>query len=289
MTDLTTNIISDPTVRELLDTGVAIGDPKQIGGDESELFAVVLATGQTLHQIDLASPGYEHLRENPRRLKGKTVVRDAESFIDFLDKHRLPETDIFADLYAKPMPTVTAVFNAAAGTGEDREGLPGWGDHRLELEVKRTVAWEAWLAGQGLASQSDFAEHIEERLIDIVTPEGAVMLELAQSFQATVNAEFEQATFLSSSARKFVYREDVRTEIEVPSTFEIGLAPFDGSDPIRVVCRLRYKVTPGGLLIGYLIERPEDVEREAFDSIIEVIEVAASTRLLRGVAVPPRG
>lgn len=147
------------------------------------------------------------------------------------------------------------------------------------LVFRHTPAWKRWAAYDGrLLGQSDFAEHIEASLPDVRVPSGADLLELAQSFQANTSVRFESSRDLGSGERQLVYREQVEAgagragNITIPKQFELGLAPYEGSGLYQVSARLRYRITEGRLHLGYVLDRPEDVLRAAFDDVLRQVQ-----------------
>jgi len=218
-------------------------------------------------------------QDRPDRKKGMVSVHDAPAFIAYLTKHALPETEVWADLANQQL---VAVINTNEGIDELAdavtqmiEGPAGWGDHRAQLVLRKTPAWVAWATlDRKFMPQTTFAEHVEERLPDFATPSGADMLELAQSFKAHTKVNFESSRRLKSGETTLEYREDTtatagkKGDITIPDTFELGIAPFDGCPGYRVNARFRYRITDGTLLLGYVMERPEDILRAAFDDIV---------------------
>jgi hypothetical protein len=47
--------------------------------------------------------------------------------------------------------------------------------------------------------------------------------------------------------------------------------PFYGSKPYKVECEFRFKLRDSKLQLGYLMDRPHDVERAAFGDIVEIV------------------
>jgi uncharacterized protein YfdQ (DUF2303 family) len=121
-----------------------------------------------------------------------------------------------------------------------------------------------------------------------VKPAGADLLELAQTFQATTKVEFRESKQLASGQRQFQYVEETdarggqRGELTIPKEFELGIAPFEGCDPYRVIARLRYRLRDGKLSIGYVLDNPRDVERQAFRDVVETLSEACSLPALYG-------
>ena len=173
---------------------------------------------------------------------------------------------------------ITGVLNAHENTDGTVPGARHE-DHRVEYAVLLTDAWKAWREHDGkLLDQETLAEHFETRSIDIVQPSAADMLELAQSFHATTSASFESSKLLSSGQRQFEHRENIdatagkKGQLTIPGSFDLALKPFEGADPFKVTARFRYRITNGVLRIGYKLDRPEDVLRQAFLTVVENVE-----------------
>lgn len=220
--------------------------------------------------------------DKPRRPRGSWEVHSAVSLIAFLKKHGLSESEVWADRIRH---RVVAVVNANGGS----DGAPGWGDHTALFAVQHTKAWEAWTKLDGkFVDQARFAEHIEDRLLDITSPPGAEMLEIAQSISATVGVRFESSKRLSDGERQFEYRETVDAQagkagrLEIPPHIEIGLRPFEGAPAYKVKARFRYRINGGDLLLAYALERPEEVINEAFDAVVAEIQDAVDQPVFFG-------
>lgn len=183
--------------------------------------------------------------------------------------------EVWADAVAAKITGVIDAHEKTDGT------IPGarHEQHRVEYAVLLTDAWKAWREHDGkLLGQTDLAEHFEARSIDIVKPSAADMLELAQSFHATTSASFESSKRLSDGQSQFEHRENIdatagkKGQLTIPASFELGLKPFEGADAFKVTARFRYRITNGVLRIGYKLDRPEDVLRQAFLSVVENVE-----------------
>jgi uncharacterized protein YfdQ (DUF2303 family) len=248
-----------------------IGDSVRIG--ETHL-AFPLPEGGHVQMIDVEaalSPYMAH----PRRKTGTYRVHDAASFAAYLYRHGTEDTEVWSDSRGSKIVGVINAHEAASGPVGAPGPAAGWGDHRVVYAVEQTKAWQAWIARDGqLLSQSDFAELIEDRAVDIVRPAAAEMLELAQTFQATIGVEFGSSKLLSSGERQLEYRETVDAKagragkLEIPRDFDLALIPFEGAKPFRITARFRYRITDGTLRVGYRLTRPDVVLREAFESVV---------------------
>jgi len=275
----------------IIDVAKEAADPSPLG-DDGRFFTVVTPEGGDLHIVDLE----DHLdkyRDRPRRKTGTVNVHDAPAFIAYLSKHALPETEVWADLANQAL---VAVINAHEGIDEladaitqTIEGPAGWGDHRAQLALRKTPAWVAWAKyDKQFLTQTTFAEHVEERLPDFAAPAGADMLELAQSFKAHSKVNFESSRRLKSGETTLEYREETEATagkkgtIAIPDVFTLGIAPFDGTQGYKVNARFRYRITDGTLSLGYVLERPEDILRAAFDDIVTAVDGGITASIWHG-------
>lgn len=229
-----------------------------------EVFTVADDNGVRIIDTDQYLP-------RPRR-KTKTVdVRDAESFIGYLDKHGLTaETEIRAYQRSNK---IQATIDA--GTTEES----GWGSHTLILHLEQSPEFLKWtkLSGQ-MFTQTEFAEFIEENASDIVHPAAAEMLEIVSSLQVARSADFESAVRLSDGNVQFGYRETTNAkagttgQLTIPTEFSLGIRPYLGGNPYQVQAKFRYRLRGSELLLGFKLERIDDILLNAFNGVAESIQ-----------------
>jgi uncharacterized protein YfdQ (DUF2303 family) len=209
-----------------------------------------------------------------------------DSFGLYVNRHRDEHgTTIWGNAKAG---TIVAVVNDHEDTATDAVtefGAAGWGDHRATLTLEATPDWQQWLARDGqLGSQDDFAEHIEDLAHTVAIPDAATMLELAQHFTAARAVDFKQGQRLHSGETQLLYDETVTAragqhgQIAIPNEIEVAVAPFVGTEPVKLVARLRYRINTGNLKIGYKLIRP--------DLVLEAAFTAASERVAELVDLP---
>lgn len=258
------------TVAEL---AFAASEPAYLAGDRAASF--ILPAGARREEIDL-----ERYLDEPRRKKGRVSLHTGQALADYTNAHKTDATTLWADVQQR---NVTSVLDDHA------DELAGWADHRAVLQLRHTPAWQRWVKHDGQKmSQVAFAEHLEDGISEIVEPSGADMLELAKSFQATKGVTFRSDRRLDNGQVQVQYEETIdakagqRGDLLVPQTFVLALQPFEGSDTYRVQARLRYRLGDGSLTIGYVLDRPEDVIRSAFDDVLAGIEKATELTAYRG-------
>lgn len=276
MTSVDFPTYTEPDARVIVETATSAAGERQL--DVEKVYGVTVPRGTEHHVVDL-----EQFAMEPRRARGSRSFFTAESFAAYVNKHKdAAASTIWADVERS---AVTAVLN------DHSTEVPGWGDHLAVLSLRLTPAWRRWVKRDGvIGSQAEFAEHIEDSLPDIVEPTGATMLELAQSFHAKGNVTFKSDQRLNSGAVALQYEETVearageRGQLTVPQKFVIGIAPFEGMDLFRIDVRLRYRLREGKLSIGYVLDRPEDVQREAFGQVVDGIGEQTEIAVWQGQA-----
>lgn len=242
----------------------------------------VFPTARGIQVIDLDSDEYANRDERPRRKRGTTTVKDVASFAQYYKKHADENSEVYVDLDAG---VVTAVLNA------DEPDAPRWGDHWLQLRLTPTEQWTTWISKNRMAlSQMVFAEHIEDNLPDIASEPvtAADMLEIAQTFQAKTTVNYSSGTRLASGDISLRYEETsdasggAKGNLAIPREFALGIAPFDDVDPYRITVRLRYRIQSNKLHLIYVMDRPEDVVRDAVKTVVRKVEEACSIKVMRG-------
>jgi uncharacterized protein YfdQ (DUF2303 family) len=244
------------------------------------LAGVMVPSGHRHEVLDL-----ERFLPAPRRTRATVELHTAGSLAAYVLRHKdAATTTLYAD---RERNRVVAVLNDAAG------GAPGWGDHRAALELKLTREWEHWAgADNRFMSQQEFAEHIEAGSVECVDPSAAEMLELAQSLEVHKDVTFRSAARLADGQRQFRYEEaqtaraGQQGDITIPAALQLAIIPFEGSSPSELSARFRYRLSGDGVLkLGYVLVRPHDVLREAFEEAVAAIE--RGTELVAFMGTPP--
>lgn len=233
--------------------------------NEFTLYAVRDRDG-ALQVLDL-----ERYRKEPERARGTYKPATVASFLDYTKRFAEARTTVWVH------PTEGKVTAVLDDNGDGVEAK-GWRQHVVLLELIPTPDWLFWKEKDGqLMDQQTFAEHIEDGLEDVVDPEGAKMLEIAQSIQTHTGVKFHSGIDLSSGEVKFRYDEMVEAkagekgDLIVPQTFELGIAPFVGEDAYRITARFRFRNRGGNLQLGYKLQQPELAERTVLEGIGERI------------------
>ena len=233
----------------------------------------------------------ERLLPYPQTLRALVLLREPGSLIQYVQQFATPATALFADLDTH---TITAVldYHAAAIAADDaasaREARPQWGQHRAQLRLVVTPAWQAWTAINGRKiSQTDAAEFLDQHLPEIADPAGARLLEVVRSLDATRATNFRSAVRLDNGAHQFTYEDTVEAKsgtLDVPATITLGIAPFLGVPSYGVPVRLRYRLDDRRLSFVFVLLRPEAIVEDAFRGVCDLVGRAVGSPLYAGAA-----
>ncbi|MGN6609962.1 MAG: DUF2303 family protein [Jatrophihabitans sp.] len=248
---------------------------------EDRVIGFVLEHGQHLEKVD-----FEQYADQPSIKRGTVLVTDAGSLIEYTKRHRHAKgTTLWGDL---DKGRVIAVLDDHM-IGDASAMGAGWAEHRAVLTLTETPDWKHWAGADGkLMSQASFAEFIEDGATAIIKPAAAEMLEIAQTFHAKTGVDFKSSTRLSSGETQLRYEESTNATagkagtIDIPSVFTLGLEPFDGSPRYELVARFRYRIVNGQLALGYKLQRPDLVRKQAFADITAEISTATELPVLAG-------
>lgn len=217
---------------------------------------------------------------HPRRKTGRYTFATLEAFIAYL---KVFESDKLTVWVPNREGSISAVLD------DHSANVAQWGEHRATLTLEKTDEWQHWLARDGvLGTQQEFAEHVEKGVGEVWLPDGATMLELAQSFHASVGGAFKSVRRLQDGSLDVQVVEDIDAkagfngQIEVPKEFVLRLSPFIGEDPHELTARLRYRLRDGALTIGYMLDRPNKILEAAFTAIHDELAGEFVDRVYRG-------
>lgn len=263
----------------------ATATPEVVAAHDVDLATVFVPGHGQLTLVDERRRGYA-----PPRKIGQVALHDAESLAAYVNAHRTDGTALYGDARGA---SIVAVLNdhepgAAAAAG--------WGDHTATWKLRHTPQWAAWHghAGQWM-SQRAFAEHLEDNAADVIEPSAADMLEVAQTLQANKSVAFRAHTRLRDGQTQLTYEETIeskagqRGQLDVPTTFAIGVAVFDGLDAYKLQARFRFRVSDGDLAVMYRLERTTDVLAEAFNQAWHLVLPLVDDVDLSVLGTPPQG
>lgn len=247
------------------------------------------------HKIVCLPPGWvaqthdhEALLPAPRRKIANVTLTDADSFVDYTQRHSSVMHDTAtlwceAD-FLKGKLAFLAILN-------DHGELPDqqhWRDHKATHVPEKSVEWATWISKAGAdkaMGQMEFAAFLEENLKDITAtedgmPSGSAMLQMALDFEAKQDMRFKSAVRLQSGGvrMEYVADEDKNTveSMKVFERFQIAVPVLrDDTSRYPITARLRYRQRDGKLAFWYELIRADLVMEHSARALVENIRTRA--------------
>lgn len=219
----------------------------------------------------------DYFAAGPAARMAVVSVYTSDSFSAYINRFKDPTSVVFADVLARKFTGVMSYFKAGP------EGAGEWDKHRVDLQLRATPNWAIWeAANKKEMDQATFAQFIEDNLCDIAEPAGAMIVQIARTLEAKVNAVFSSDIRPDNGSYAFAYAEDVQSQagrgtLTIPNEFTLVLQPFEGSKTYQVKARFRHKLRSGKLSMWFDLIRIEDVIRTAFAEEQDRIDDAINT------------
>lgn len=230
----------------------------------------------------------EQYLPNPLTKKAKVVLKQADSLVRYLAKHKIEgATTLYAEVdYDQSKCCIKAVIN------DHNDDTPGWRNHTAEFSPTLTHEWVTWIGKNGKAMpQAEFAAFIEDNLGDIATIEGmptaAEMLEMALNFELTSDKKFKRKVDLQAGGvhLEFIDQADEASSAKIKyfQRFTLGIPVLLGSaSAYPIEARLKFRQGQGGLMFWYELVRADRVYRQAIDEVIQGITEKTGLPMLYG-------
>lgn len=255
----------------IIEAGKLIGEPKTVASDNPHAYAVIPSNAQI---EDL-----EEYAEAPRRARAEVAAHDPETFGAYFNRFKTADSVILAD---QDKFTIVGIIDYHPKDGA------AFREHRVSYEAPRSLEWKTWRTASGKRmAQEEFAQFIEDNVVDIRTPAGADVLEISRNLQANKKVAFSSAIRLADGQQQFTYEEVIdgstsKGKIKVPETFVLGIPVFFGGELYEVTARLRYRIDNGKLALWYELYRPEYIEKDAFEAVLVGVGTVTETAVWHG-------
>lgn len=265
-------------VNELLAAGAALAGAIEIHGYKP---IVLMPEGYTEHELqrEIIAPLPDHIRQT-------VTLNDLDSFTAYVSRFQRPETVILAS--GEPAEFM-AVFDYHRGAKDDG-GVPGRVAHIALYPCPHSLEWKTWMGSNGKPlNQAAFVEFVDANSADVISPDSASLLELAQNFEMSSTVSFQSDIKRTTGGKVLRFVEDSQMgrsgsggEMKVPDELSLSLPVFDGGKVFDLKARMEFRVTCGKLSIAYHLRRPHDALRSALLDLRKDIAVATGIAPLTG-------
>lgn len=241
-------------------------------GSEKHIKRIALPPGWKTESFD-----DEKLLDRPVRINGNAMLHDLDSFMGYIDRHKIPSTSTIYCLadYEDDKLELTAIFDDHA------KDDPSWCAHTSTFVPKKSIEYKNWIKNDSEPmSQVGFALFIERNLDDIANvegmPTGSQLLEMALQFEASQDMRIKSHVRLQNGGvqMQFVQDDDEATiaRMTMFDKLAIGIPVFWNGEHYQINARLRYRVREGKATFWYELIRPEKVFEAACKTIISRVK-----------------
>jgi hypothetical protein len=262
----------------LVAAGAALGEPRKNPDFDGKHYAL-LPDGFTMHELPT--------HDKPVRPVATVKLRDAASFVQYVNDHRLARSRIYATLEPAKFLAVFDDFDTArrsvkldvTNIADDAPNhevqqleskvfeQADWRQFRASFEVPPSREWKLW-TGQDrkLMAQVAFAEFLQDNLPDVTQPDGATLLEMALNFEASTSGSFVASQRLHDGSHDLVWKADNNAsgKVKLPQRITISIPVFENEARATLGARLLHRIADGKLMLRYELERPHVVMEAAF-------------------------
>lgn len=162
-----------------------------------------------------------------------------------------------------------------------------WLDHKAQAHLKYSRELELWKKMDSHRfTQEAFAEFIDENVVDIHTPTGAVMLTIAKTLEATRTEVFRSSIKVSDGTSRLTWDNQATGEnnTEVPDEFHLAIPVFDGdAEVVKIRARLFYRLPSkdkpdAGLIFYYKLHRLEDILETLWEERVDQLRTCLAEK-----------
>lgn len=202
----------------------------------------------------------------PSYILQSVQLQTTASLVDYVNRFKLRETTIFADIDKDRMEAIIDYHGSAEA---DHKA------HRAFFALKGSAEWKAWTSfADRMVGQLEFARFLEENSIDVSSPDAGTLLDLVRDLHGLRKVKFERAVRTPSNNEDFQYtvENEAKTKggVELPHGFEIRIPVYFDEPPVIMKAFLRWQIDPeeGGLKLGLKLHRSDHVRQDEFQRIV---------------------
>lgn len=218
---------------------------------------------------------FPELREHPVHVQAAVTVTSAAAFLLYFNRFANPNSTILVDIEKAKIHGVIDYHIANTDNV-----LPQHGKHTVTYPCPLTPEAQKWFDKNKIQmNQTDFAQFIEDGLLEIMEPSGSEMLEIASTLQAKNQVNFRSGIRLDNGQAQMTYEESIQGSagvsgnVNIPQKIALALRIFRGDDAAyRIEANFRYRIKEGKLTMWYELIRPHIAREDAVKQIIETIK-----------------
>jgi len=268
----------------------ALHQPSLLETKDGRVF-ILRPSGPDAYAIDNITPTNAQPVLMPKVITQLVAVQTAGSLKTYLKRFKNDDSMIFADIDANRIVGAIDYHQMPVAPEEAKVALvetsgARLGVHTATLALPFSKEWDTWIkANEKLMSHVEFANFLEENVLDVTIPDGAELLEICRDLQVTSNKHFEASVRMGDRV-SFTYKKDedavTTSEMDLPIEFTIRIPVYYDERPIMIRCMTRRKIADGDLFLGYKMLRVEQTRQAEFQRIASEVQFDTSLTMVNG-------
>ena len=226
---------------------------------------IIIKESEQVHDL-------EQLLPNPVRKRDTVDLERADSFIRYVNAHKIPDTSaIYQSSNSKGETSFKAIIDDHE-TGD--KGQANWQQHKVLFTPKLSREWRIWNeVNERDVSQEQFALFIERNMPDIADPAGSTLLEIVRTLESKKNVNFKSGIRLDNGDFSIQYEETSTAKagekgtLDIPQIITLSIPVYEGGAPYAIKARFRYRINDGRLRMWYELMRIQYI-RDHADNLI---------------------
>lgn len=167
---------------------------------------------------------------------------------------------------------------------------PRWLNHTATVQYEHSIQFTTWKKNDGRKmGQGDFAEFLDENVLDIINPTGSDVVTFASCLEARRTEIFKAAKNISNGEVSFIWSNESSGDstTKFPTEMTLGIPLWTNGELISLPVKLFYRVESGHLEFWYKLRTLEKIIDELFNEDVKWIAEALSNvgKVYRGT--PP--
>lgn len=243
----------------------------------------LIQSGYTLQSLE------SHLGA-PVRIRQAVELLSPQAFVAYVRRFKERGTVVFSKdhTFTAKLDYHNVVLGPPVGADLYGEPDPSWCTHTASYGPKVSRAWAAWKKAHKVEmSQVEFADFIEERMVEITAPVAGDVLTAVRDFKESRSATLESVQEPRNGNIEFKYiSKGSPMTASFPHDITLWLPVFDYHEPQLLKAEIRYTTNEGQLRLKYRFARdPLDIEDEHFKKVSdEITAQLAGIPLFEGAA-----
>jgi uncharacterized protein YfdQ (DUF2303 family) len=222
------------------------------------------------------------------RIDQNVALHDLDSFIAYVNRFKHADRGPTAaheggpEIFGEPGFVSGTAARIVAKLDYHTPASPAYLKHTASYHPRYSEQWQRWHnVCKEAIGQAELAEFIEEASRDFLEPSAAQLMDIVRYFKASKAVQYDSAVYTNDGSIKINYSEEVMQQnrmkgaspdIMLPEKFKIQIPVYfrDASYAMNVF--IRFNVHGGKVFFKLKLDRPDIIEDDAFEHLIEKVK-----------------